>query len=216
MKIENLKEGMVIKNYKELCRYLEWNTTTGNAKKSQFKDLERYCKYHKEGQKIVVDEVFETPLPSNSQSGRPTSIISEFCIDEDKFNNGGVYIIQLDNEIYIGSTVNFRQRFNAHRSKSNTKLPQTRDLIERGGQMSILHDMTDIEDIELIRMVEEEYILFFTHETDYDVVNRRIGTFAFEKPKKPKIKYKSIKIEENRLSEVLEILEERGVHYKYR
>ena len=68
---------MVIKNYKELCRYLEWNTTTGNAKKSQFKDLERYCKYHKEGQKMVVDEVFETPLPSNSQSGRPTSIISD-------------------------------------------------------------------------------------------------------------------------------------------
>ena len=208
MKIENLKEGMVIKNYKELCRYLEWNTTTGNAKKSQFKDLERYCKYHKEGQKIVIDEIFEAPLPSNSQSGRPTSIISEFCIDEDKFNNGGVYIIQLDNEIYIGSTVNFRQRFNAHRSKSNTKLPQTRDLIERGGQMSILHDMTDIEDIELIRMVEEEYILFFTHETDYDVVNRRIGTSTFEKPKKPKIKYKTIKIEEEYYEQMIKYYNE--------
>ena len=48
------------------------------------------------------------------------------------------------------------------------------------------------------------------------MTNRRIGTSTFEKPKKPKIKYKSIKIEENRLSEVLEILEERGVHYKYR
>ena len=208
MKIENLKEGMVIKNYKELCRYLEWNTTTGNAKKSQFKDLERYCKYHKEGQKIVVDEVFETPLPSNSQSGRPTSIISEFCIDEDKFNNGGVYIIQLGNEIYIGSTVNFRQRFNAHRSKSNTKLPQTKDLIERGGQMSILHDMTGIEDIELIRMVEEEYILFYTHETDYDVINRRIGASTFEKPKKSKIKYKTIKIEEEYYEQMIKYYNE--------
>ena len=208
MKIENLKEGMVIKNYKELCRYLEWNTTTGNAKKSQLKDLERYCKYHKEGQKIVVDEVFETPLPSNSQSGRPTSIISEFCIDEDKFNNGGVYIIQLGNEIYIGSTVNFRQRFNAHRSKSNTKLPQTKDLIERGGQMSILHDMTGIEDIELIRMVEEEYILFYTHETDYDVINRRIGASTFEKPKKSKIKYKTIKIEEEYYEQMIKYYNE--------
>ena len=63
MKIENLKEGMVIKNYKELCGYLGWNTTTGNAKKSQFKELERFCKYHKDGQKIVVDEVFENPPP---------------------------------------------------------------------------------------------------------------------------------------------------------
>ena len=201
-------EQKIYKNYKELCGAMGWAVASGCSKKSQFKDLERYCKYHKEGQKIVIDEIFEAPLPSNSQSGRPTSIISEFCIDEDKFNNGGVYIIQLDNEIYIGSTVNFRQRFNAHRSKSNTKLPQTRDLIERGGQMSILHDMTDIEDIELIRMVEEEYILFFTHETDYDVVNRRIGTSTFEKPKKPKIKYKTIKIEEEYYEQMIKYYNE--------
>ena len=201
-------EQKIYKNYKELCGAMGWMVASGCSKKSQFKDLERYCKYHKEGQKIVIDEIFEAPLPSNSQSGRPTSIISEFCIDEDKFNNGGVYIIQLDNEIYIGSTVNFRQRFNAHRSKSNTKLPQTRDLIERGGQMSILHDMTDIEDIELIRMVEEEYILFFTHETDYDVVNRRIGTSTFEKPKKPKIKYKTIKIEEEYYEQMIKYYNE--------
>lgn len=209
-------EQKIYKNYKELCGAMGWMVASGCSKKSQFKDLERYCNFHKEGQKIVVDEVFENPLPSNSKSGRPTSIISEFCIDEDKFNNGGIYRIQLDNEIYIGSTVNFRQRFNTHKSKSNTKLPQTKDLIERGGQMFILHDMTGIEDIELLRMVEEEYILFFTHETDYDVINRRINTPVFEKPKKSKIKYKSIKIEEDRLSEILEILDERGVRYKYR
>ena len=78
-------EQKIYKNYKELCGAMGWMVASGCSKKSQFKDLERYCKYHKEGQKIVVDEVFETPLPSNSQSGRPTSIISEFCIDEDKF-----------------------------------------------------------------------------------------------------------------------------------
>ena len=201
---------MVIKNYKELCRYLEWNTTTGNAKKSQFKDLERYCKYHKEGQKIVVDEVFETPLPSNSQSGRPTSIISEFCIDEDKFNNGGVYIIQLGNEIYIGSTVNFRQRFNAHRSKSNTKLPQTKDLIERGGQMSILHDMTDIEDEELLRMVEYEYIKYFRDSGKFTVLNDK-DPISFDKYYRKKQKYIRFKIEENDYDKVVEILKREGV-----
>ena len=74
---DKLTNGMVVKNYKELCEFMGWMVASGCSKKSQLKDLERYCKYHKEGQKIVIDEVFETPLPSNSQSGRPTSIISD-------------------------------------------------------------------------------------------------------------------------------------------
>ena len=128
-------------------------------------------------------------------------------------------MIKLDNQIYIGSTtVGFRRRFSEH-LRGLQYMKHTQELLNNDGEFFILHDMTDIEDEELLRMVEEEYILFYTHETDYDVINRRIGASTFKKPKKskePKIKYKSIKIEENRLSEVLEILEERGVHYKYR
>ena len=58
MKIENLHEGMVIKNYKELCALLEIEVFGGNQKRSQMKDLETYCKFHKEGQKIVIDEIY--------------------------------------------------------------------------------------------------------------------------------------------------------------
>ena len=58
MKIENLHEGMVIKNYKELCSLLEIEVFGGNQKKSQMKDLETYCKFHKEGQKIIIDEIY--------------------------------------------------------------------------------------------------------------------------------------------------------------
>ena len=78
---------LTTQQYKDKQYYVIKDTMEiiSDNQKSQFKDLERYCKYHKEGQKIVIDEVFENPLPSNSQSGRPTSIISEFCIDEDKF-----------------------------------------------------------------------------------------------------------------------------------
>ena len=84
MKIENLKEGMVIKNYRELCGYLGWNVTTGNAKKSQFKDLERYCKYHKEGQKIIVDEIYNEPLPpvENKRNDVYGEYLEKFIIHE--------------------------------------------------------------------------------------------------------------------------------------
>ncbi|BDU82075.1 hypothetical protein SNUCP2_17440 [Clostridium perfringens A] len=63
MKFENLKEKIVIKNYKELCSLLEIKVMSGKSKKIQLEDLERFCEYHKEGNKFVIDEIFETPLP---------------------------------------------------------------------------------------------------------------------------------------------------------
>ena len=86
-------------------------------------------------------------------------------------------------------------------------MKHTYELLNNGGEFFILHDMNDVEDIELIRQVEEEYILFYTHETDYDVVNRRMSTLA---SKEPKIKYKSIRVEEEHYEEILELLKERG------
>ena len=55
MNVENLCEGLIIKNYKELCVLLGIKVTGGDSKKSQLKDLERYCKYHKEGNKFIID-----------------------------------------------------------------------------------------------------------------------------------------------------------------
>ena len=123
----------------------------------------------------------------------------------------GVYMIKLDNQVYIGSTINFRNRFKQHRRGDVDYMKHTYELLNNGGEFFILHDMNDIEDIELIRQIEEEYILFYTHETDYDVINRIMGTF--KKPKKskePKIKYKSIRVEEDYYEEILELLKERG------
>ena len=59
MNIENLKEGMVVKNYKELCKLLEIEPKTSNSKKAQFKEMNTLFSYHKEGQKIIIDEIYE-------------------------------------------------------------------------------------------------------------------------------------------------------------
>ena len=58
MKIENLKVGMVIKNYKVLCELLEIPVKDGNSKQAQLKALEQVCVYHKEGQKFIIDGIF--------------------------------------------------------------------------------------------------------------------------------------------------------------
>ena len=57
MKIENLKVGQVLKNYKELCNVLDIKVASGKQKQLQLKELERFIIYHKEGNKIVVDEI---------------------------------------------------------------------------------------------------------------------------------------------------------------
>ena len=62
MKIENLKEGQVIKNYKELCKVLEIEPKNGGeSKKSQLKDIERYIKYEKQGQKFIIIKIYDNP-----------------------------------------------------------------------------------------------------------------------------------------------------------
>ena len=63
MKFENLHEGQVFKNYKELCAALDIKPAGGDSKVAQFKDLDTYCEYHKEGHKIIIDEIFDEMKP---------------------------------------------------------------------------------------------------------------------------------------------------------
>ena len=59
MNIDNLHEGQVFKNYKELCAALEIEPKRGNSKNSQIKDMKTLFNYHKEGQKIIIDEIYD-------------------------------------------------------------------------------------------------------------------------------------------------------------
>ena len=61
MDLDFLEKGKVIKNYKELCKLANIEVKTGDSKKAQLKELERYCKYIKIGNKFVIDEVYEKP-----------------------------------------------------------------------------------------------------------------------------------------------------------
>lgn len=57
MEISKITKGQVFKNYKELCSFINEPVKNGKAKRLQMQELERYISYHKEGNKIVVDEV---------------------------------------------------------------------------------------------------------------------------------------------------------------
>lgn len=52
-------KGQVFKNYKELCVYMGETEVNGNAKIAQFKKWSGLFECHKQGHKIIIDEVYE-------------------------------------------------------------------------------------------------------------------------------------------------------------
>lgn len=62
MNIKNLKEGMVIKNYKELCEILGIKVVAGNSKIKQLEEFSYYCDYTKEGNKFIINKINNQPM----------------------------------------------------------------------------------------------------------------------------------------------------------
>ena len=61
--ISKLYIGMVVSNYKEMCSLLEQPPTTGNAKKAQLGLWSRFFNWERNGNKYVITEIYEIPLP---------------------------------------------------------------------------------------------------------------------------------------------------------
>lgn len=57
-----LEIGMVVRNYKEMCKILKEEIKTGKAKQLQLKEWERYFEWEKSGQKFIVTDIYDTPL----------------------------------------------------------------------------------------------------------------------------------------------------------
>ena len=55
--------GMVIKNYKEMCNLIGEEIKTGKAKQLQLKNWKRYFDWEKDGQKFIIIDIYDTPLP---------------------------------------------------------------------------------------------------------------------------------------------------------
>lgn len=203
MKFENLHEGQVFKNYKELCSVLEIEPTDGSSKRAQFKDLDTYCLYHKEGHKIIIDEIYNDRKKKldyrvlNKETKYPN-----FKVAVEEFNSIGVYKIQLDNMVYIGSTVaSFRERFQEHNFNSNP-LTSTRDLLKDGGVFTIVEKCNGMTEPE-IRNKENEWINYYSNKPEYILINERVAHSNKKKPPKPK--YKRLKVMENDYEKLIEL-----------
>lgn len=60
-----LELGMVVKNYREMCIILNEQVCEGNSKKAQLKEWARYFLWEKKGQKFIILDIYDEPLPKD-------------------------------------------------------------------------------------------------------------------------------------------------------
>lgn len=75
MNIEKLQGIKEVKNYKAMCELLGEKIKGGDSKKAQIKEWERFIKYHKEGNRFIIDEIYTEPL--EKVDGRGSTSIYE-------------------------------------------------------------------------------------------------------------------------------------------
>jgi len=79
-----LSIGMAIKNYKEMCVLLEEKEKKGKSRLLQIANWERYFKWHKDGQKFIIDEVFEMPIEKIDNRGKTENNKAKYLTNIEK------------------------------------------------------------------------------------------------------------------------------------
>lgn len=180
-------EAKTYKNYKELCGVMGWEVSGGNEKQRQIKYLQSICKYHKEGQKFVIEEVFLQQKEFIDGRTLKRKEFNQYKIPKEYDKSVGIYKITLDNKIYIGSTADcFRRRFTQHMSKSNQLV--TKNMLEKGATFEILQICDGMKENE-IRIIEQQWIEEYRNNPEWKVVNDH-NAFV----KKEESKYKTLKL----------------------
>ena len=73
IKLENLEVGMILKNYKELCKVLEVEYIQGGySRQKQMAWFNEYFSYEKEGHRFIITEIYDKevePMKDNRGGG---------------------------------------------------------------------------------------------------------------------------------------------------
>ena len=196
-----LKNGMIFKNYKELCEFLGWKNASGNTKIEQMKELSCVCKWHKECQKIIIDEVFIVPK-KKSDSCYFSKAFSNY------FSTSGVYLItDKYGRKYVGSAKNVYKRFIEHRKKDEQS--GSRFLDKESMEIEIFEFTRGIDDREFLYEVEA-VIIEECFKLGMNLTNKK-NKNSYKKVKKKENEIKYIKVKNNDYQRALEILKENGI-----
>lgn len=127
--------------------------------------------------------------------------------------NKGVYKIQKDNDVYIGSTnATFKKRLYGHKH-SNT---QAHKLLLSGGEFSIIYNATELDTEETIRN-KEQYFIDEHIENGFNLLNVIEKTYVLSQKYK-KVKSKTLIVKESansksKINKLKKFMKENGIEF---
>ncbi len=178
MKIENLKVNMIVKNYKEMCNLLGQKVRTNTKDKTpQLKKWERYFKYHKEGNKFIIDEIYIDSLPEPFQTDDVYSeylqkILCNYLMQSNDYKNICSCSVTKRQLFEICGMVNNKYNNNQYKSVLINKFTEDNNLSydSTKWQMNqfsqrVNSRLTTILYRSLSRLQKKGYIIFFDYYT---------------------------------------------------
>ena len=222
-----LEIGMIVKNYKELCNLLNENPKTGNSKNAQLKEWQRYFEFErpKYKQSYIILDIYDEPLDKednrksgnytvygNENSAKYQEIKKYFKVLAAYINNPGVYKIENDQYIYIGSTTkSFAKRFSQHYHNYSNQHEKTQNILLNNGVFTCLQSFPPGTKEKIIRQAEGKYISEYKNSSSTKkLINVNMTPACILEKKPPKPKYINIKIPEEYLPDIKECLESYG------
>lgn len=191
MNLTNIKAKQEVQSYKALCSLLDEPIKTSNAKKAQLKEWERYFKFHKKkGDRyvIVIDEIYETPLPERMRvddiySALVQVILCDYLRMPDKLVDGSLivtkkqlyeicgmvnerYVVQPDKDIAIEDF-----------ERSNQLTHQSSKWLLNEFNMRVNSRLSNIIYKVLTRLKKKKYIMF----DDYFVITEKVNGVAVKR-----------------------------------
>ena len=82
--VSKLNIGQIFNNTKSMCKYLEQPYITGSrsSREAQLKEWQRFIEWEKEGQKIIITDIYPTPLDkSDGRTSNGTQKYQKFIED---------------------------------------------------------------------------------------------------------------------------------------
>lgn len=206
--------------YRHICDICGIEYSNGNTKAKQLKVLESLFLVEKRGTRYFIKKRREHPtkIIDGRSKGSGTGRFKEypqFKIPEGHFHGKGIYSIILNNEIYIGSTKDFRYRFISYMKDGIESVG--RDMLLRGATFELIEEVDKDLDKDSLERLEDKYIQIYQNNPDWIVANKK-GAFRLDsrinnRKQSKKKNFTNIVVNQDDYDLIIRLLEENNIAY---
>ena len=211
-KLQMLVDNQSELNYRELTNFLELPYLRGYSKDKQLNELSKICKIEKNKTRYKITEIYDKIIDENRRKSHFSELTNISKEDEHK---AGIYKIQLDNDIYIGQTNDFKRRFYQHYYGQNIRYKgfgaDTEKLLRNGGSFEVLEFEDNVEQ----RLLKENYWVQYYSQNGYNILNtEKLLSNKNSRQKRNKHNTKYIKVLAKNYNEAIQLLKDKGLLYE--